>query len=121
MIAITVKLVGFQAAPSHPPNTQPLPHSATLSPMLFMVIERFKQGDPKPVGNRFKTRGRMLPKGVTYQASWMEPTGGRCFQIMEAPSLDALNVWVERWNDLVDFEIIPVVSSAEFWANLPND
>jgi hypothetical protein len=81
-----------------------------------MVIERFKQGDPKPVGNRFKTLGRMLPEGVTYQASWMEPTGGRCFQIMEAPSLEALNVWVERWSDLVDFEIIPVVSSAEFWA-----
>jgi hypothetical protein len=103
------------------PNTQPLPNSATLSSMLFMVIERFKQGDPKSVGNRFKTLGRMLPEDVTYQASWMEPTGGRCFQIMEAPSLDALNVWVCRWSDLVAFEIIPVITSAEFWADLPND
>jgi hypothetical protein len=40
---------------------------------------------------------------------------------MEAPSLEALNVWVERWDDLAAFEIIPVVTSAEFWANLPND
>ena len=87
--------------------------------MLFMVIELFKQGDPKTVGERFKTSGRMLPEGVTYQASWLEPTGRRCFQIMEAPSIKALNVWVDRWNDLVDFEIVPVVPSAEFWANLP--
>ena len=86
--------------------------------MLFMVIERFKDGDPKAVGGRFKARGRMLPDGVTYQVSWMEPTGVRCFQIMEAPSLEALNVWVGRWSDLVDFEIIPVMSSAEFWANI---
>jgi len=63
----------------------------------------------------------MLPEGVTYQASWMEPTGGRCFQTMEAPSLEALNVWVGRWHDLVAFEIIPVVPSADFWANLPTE
>ncbi|MFZ3266647.1 MAG: DUF3303 family protein [Terriglobales bacterium] len=84
--------------------------------MLFMVIERFRHGDPRPVGERFKTRGRMLPEDVTYQASWMEPTGCRCFQIMEAPRIEALEVWVGHWNDLVDFEIIPVVPSAEFWA-----
>ena len=88
--------------------------------MLFMVIERFKQGDPRPVGERFKARGRMLPEGVTYHSSWIEPIGARCFQIMEAPRIDALNLWVARWSDLVDFEIIPVIPSAEFWANLPN-
>ncbi len=86
--------------------------------MLFMVIEHFKDGDLKAVGDRFKARGRMLPDGVTYHASWMEPSGVRCFQIMEAPTLAALNLWVARWNDLVDFEIIPVVASAEFWASL---
>jgi hypothetical protein len=29
--------------------------------MLFMVIERFKQGDPQPIGERFARQGRMLP------------------------------------------------------------
>ena len=86
--------------------------------MLFMVIERFKHGDPKPVGDRFRTRGRMLPAGVTYQTSWMDTTGSQCFQIMEAPSREALNEWVGRWNDLVDFEIIAVVPSADFWAQV---
>jgi Protein of unknown function (DUF3303) len=83
--------------------------------MLFMVIERFRQGDPTAVGERFKASGRMLPDGVAYQASWMETTGSRCFQIMDAPDLDALNVWVRRWDDLVECEIIPVLMSADFW------
>jgi Protein of unknown function (DUF3303) len=86
--------------------------------MLFMVIERFKQGDPGPVGERFKVCGRMLPEGVTYQASWIGGTGSRCFQIMEAPSLAALSVWVSRWDDIIDFEIASVLSSADFWARL---
>ncbi len=85
-------------------------------PMLFMVIERFRQGDPAAVGERFKTSGRMLPDGVTYQASWMDETGSQCFQIMDAPDRDALNVWVRCWDDLVEFEITPVLTSADFWA-----
>jgi len=85
--------------------------------MLFMVIERFRQGDAQAVGARFKTSGRMLPAGVTYQASWMDLTGSRCFQIMEAPDSEALNVWVRCWDDLVEFEIVPVLTSADFWAD----
>jgi hypothetical protein len=84
--------------------------------MLFMVIERFKNGDPAPVGERFQRSGRMLPEGVTYHASWMDTNGSRCFQVMEAPDADSLNARVCRWQDLVDFEIVPVVTSADFWA-----
>jgi hypothetical protein len=84
--------------------------------MLFMVIERFKEGDAGPVGERFKRRGRMLPEGVTYRASWVDATGKRCFQVMEATDREALNAWVSRWDDLIDFEIVPVVPSADFWA-----
>jgi hypothetical protein len=84
--------------------------------MLFMVIERFKKGDAGLVGERFKRSGRMLPEGVTYHASWVDATGGRCFQVMEAPDREALNAWVSRWDDLVDFEIVPVLPSADFWS-----
>ena len=84
--------------------------------MLFMVIERFKSGDANAVGECFKTSGRMLPAGVTYESSWMEIAGAKCFQIMEAPSREALNEWTERWSDLVDFEIVSVLPSAQFWA-----
>ena len=89
--------------------------------MLFMVIERFKTGDPKPIGERFRKRGRMLPEGVLYQTSWIDPIGGRCFQIMETPSLESLREWTRRWDDLVDFEIVPVVTSAEYWATIPSE
>jgi len=85
--------------------------------MLFMVIERFKNGDAKPIGERFRRCGRMLPEGVTYDASWVDSTGTRCFQIMEAPQRQALDAWVKRWSDLVDFEIVPVQTSSEFWVS----
>jgi hypothetical protein len=84
--------------------------------MLFMVIETFKNGDPKPIGERFRRSGRMLPEGVAYHASWVDSSGWRCFQIMEAPSVELLNTWVSHWSDLVDFEIIPVLTSGEFWS-----
>jgi hypothetical protein len=84
--------------------------------VLFMVIETFKGGDPSPVAERFEKRGRMLPDGVTYEASWMEPSGARCFQLMTAASAHALDPWIACWNDLVDFEVVGVLPSADYWA-----
>jgi hypothetical protein len=84
--------------------------------MLFMVIERFRDSDPKPIGERFKNDGRMLPDGLTYHASWVGSTGASCFQVMETANPDLLNEWVDRWKDLIDFEIVPVLTSADFWA-----
>ena len=84
--------------------------------MLFIVIERFKDGEAGPVGDRFRNSGRMLPEGVIYHASWVDSAGARCFQVMEAPHSELLNPWVSRWDDLVDFEIVPVVTSSEFWS-----
>jgi hypothetical protein len=83
--------------------------------MLFMVIERFKSGDAKPAGERFRREGRMLPDDVDYVASWVEEAGSRCFQLMEAPSREALTPWMARWADLVEFEVSPVLTSSEFW------
>jgi uncharacterized protein DUF3303 len=84
--------------------------------MLFMVIERFKHGDPAPIGQRFRQSGRMLPKDVAYHASWIDPEGARCFQLMEAPNPELLDDWVRRWSDLIDFEIVPVMTSGDFWS-----
>ncbi len=84
--------------------------------MLFMVLERFKDGNFRAVGDRFKAKGRMMPEDVVYVSSWLEPDGSRCFQVMEAPSREAMQPWIDAWKDLVDFEVLPVQSSAEFWA-----
>lgn len=89
--------------------------------MLFMIIEHFKNRDPKPIGDRFQREGRMLPDGVTYHASWVDPATARCFQIMEAPKQESLNDWINRWNDLIDFEIIPVQKSSDFWSSLQTE
>jgi hypothetical protein len=35
---------------------------------------------------------------------------------MEADRVELLTDWVGRWEDLVEFEIVPVVTSAEFWS-----
>jgi len=64
--------------------------------MLFMVIERFRNGDPTPIGQRFRSQGRMMPNGVNYHASWIDPATARCFQITEATSVELLNEWVRR-------------------------
>lgn len=58
----------------------------------------------------------MLPDGVVYHGSWIEPDGTRCFQIMEAPTRELLDAWIDRWRDLVDFEVIPVLTSGDSWA-----
>lgn len=84
--------------------------------MLYMVIEHFKRGDAAAIGRRFQQSGRMLPEGVTYHTSWVDLTGARCFQVMEAPNMELLNSWISRWEDLIDFEIVPVLASADFWA-----
>jgi hypothetical protein len=81
--------------------------------MLFMVIERFK--NTGAVGERFQRQGRMLPGDVVYHASWIDPLTERCFQLMEAPARQSLEPWARVWADLMEFEIVPVVTSAEFW------
>ena len=84
--------------------------------MLFLVVERFKGGSLEAVRERFRAKGRMLPEGVDYQASWVTPDGKRCYQVMESPSRELLQEWISRWEDLVEFEIEPVLTSADFWA-----
>lgn len=90
-----------------------------LAPMLFMVIERFKPGHARAIGERFGRSGRMLPDGLVYHASWVDSVAGdRCFQLMETADEGLLKTWISRWDDLIEFEIVPVLNSAEFWAKV---
>jgi hypothetical protein len=79
--------------------------------MLFMVIERYRNRDAKAVYRRFLDEGRLAPEGLTYLASWVETNFDRCFQVMECSEPRLLDVWASRWNDLVEFEFIPVLTS----------
>ncbi len=81
--------------------------------MLFMVIERFKNRDAKAVYRRFREHGRGAPDGLNYVGSWIEANFDRCFQLMECEDARLLQQWVAVWSDLIEFEIVPVVTSAE--------
>ncbi len=86
--------------------------------MLFMVIERFRDGDAAAVFRRFREEGRMLPEGLRYVDSWVASDLTRCFQLMECDDAALFEQWISRWQDLVDFEVVPVVTSAEAAASL---
>lgn len=77
--------------------------------ILYMVIERFKDRDGDAVYRRAREKGRMLPAGVVFVDSWVEPNLDRCFQLMQADSVALLHQWAAHWNDLVDFEFVEVL------------
>jgi len=81
--------------------------------MLFMVIERFKDRDAKPVYRRLRDEGRSLPEGLKYVGSWVEVNFDRCFQLMECDDARVLQEWAFACQDLGEFEFVPVVTSKE--------
>jgi hypothetical protein len=77
------------------------------------VIETYVHG-PGPVYARAAERGRMLPRGLAYVESWIDERSlDRCFQLMETEDRRLFDRWIANWKDLVEFEIVPVISSAE--------
>jgi hypothetical protein len=81
--------------------------------MLFMVIERFRNRDAKAVYRKFRAEGRGMPDGLSYVGSWIEANFERCFQLMECDDARLLQQWVTFWSDVAEFEIVPVVPSAD--------
>ena len=57
--------------------------------------------------------------GVTYVASWVTTDLANCYQVMDCDSRTALDQWIGRWSDLVDFEVLPVITSAEAASRVP--
>ena len=84
-----------------------------MAKTLYMVIENFKGGDALPVYRRFRDHGRLAPTGLSYVSSWVDRNFERCYQLMETEGAQLLVAWMARWSDLVDFEVHPVMTSAE--------
>lgn len=81
--------------------------------MLYMVVETFHPGKVSELYKRFDEKGRMLPEGVRYLNSWIDDKLTRCYQLMECDEPALMDDWVAHWRDMADFEIIPVLTSAE--------
>ena len=83
-----------------------------------MVIEEFRNHDAKSVYRRFHKAGRLMPDGVEFVNSWVTADLSRCFQLMECNDVARFQQWVAEWSDLIDFEIVPVISGKETAAAL---
>ena len=81
--------------------------------MLYMIIEHFRNGNPRPIYARFRDQGRLAPPTLHYVASWVTTDLTRCYQVMECDDPRDLEQWMAQWRDLTDFEILPVITSAE--------
>jgi len=89
--------------------------------MHYLIIEHFRNRDPVPVYQRFRERGRLAPDGLVYVSSWITDDLSRCYQVMECADRALLDQWIKSWRDIVDFEVIPVISSAEVEERLVQD
>jgi hypothetical protein len=81
--------------------------------MLYMIVEHFRDGDPLPVYRRFRDRGRLAPDGLRYVSSWVTDDLRHCWQVMECDDESLLRQWIAAWDDIVDFEVFPVITSPE--------
>ena len=80
---------------------------------LFMVVEHFRHGDAASVYRRFKEHGRMAPDGLAYVSSWVDENLATCYQLMETADPALLDEWMQNWEDLVEFEVHPVITPQE--------
>jgi len=81
--------------------------------MLYMVVERFKEAAAPEIYRRFREKGRMMPNGLEYVSSWIDVDFKICYQLMQTEDVALFDRWIKNWNDLMDFQIVPVRTSSE--------
>jgi len=86
----------------------------------YMVIEHFRSGQAGAIYRRLEASGRHMPAGLTYVGSWITDDLTRCYQVMECEDPALLDEWISHWADLMDFEVMPVISSEEARASALN-
>ena len=81
--------------------------------MRYMVIERYKPDTAKLIYQRVEAQGRLIPDTLHYVDSWISADLTTCYQLMDCDDEEAFGEWTRHWEDLVEFEIVPVLSSEE--------
>ena len=78
-----------------------------------MVVERFTAGRAA----RLRAGGSAGPAaaadGLVFVDSWVDERLDRCFQLMETDDPSLFDAWIAAWSDLAEFEVVPVIDSAE--------
>jgi hypothetical protein len=107
------RFFGGRGARRRPGSSSDPVERRILRAMLYMVVERFKNGDAKAIYARLDEKGRMMPDGLEYVGSWIETNFDRCFQVMQTDDERLLREWADRWRDLMELEFVPVRTSAQ--------
>ena len=118
-VTLVGRMVEFRRETTEPNDATRLTSFIWELTVLFMIIEHFKDGDPRPVYDRFRARGRLAPDGLRYVNSWVTSDLTRCYQVMECDDRALLDQWIAAWQDLTDFDVHPVITSAEAAARVP--
>lgn len=85
-------------------------HAETIGECMkkYMVVERYKEDCFEKVYERYNSRGRLFPEGLSYLNSWVNKDNNICFQLMEANDTELFYKWFKQWEDLVDFDLYPI-------------
>ena len=86
--------------------------------MLYIVVEKYKSPGAIEIYRRVANQGRMMPNGLEYVSSWVDFDFTSCYQLMKTENVKLFDQWIDHWKDLVDFEVIPVRTSAEAMQNI---
>lgn len=79
--------------------------------MLYMVEETYKHGAADQIYERLQLHGRMLPDGLERLDSWVTQDRTFCYQLMQTENVGLFEDWTQHWSDLVEFKIVPVITS----------
>jgi hypothetical protein len=59
----------------------------------------------------------VVPTELHYIDSWVSEDLRICYQLMETDEFSLFAQWTMQWEDFVEFEIVPVIPSAEAHAS----
>ncbi|MEZ5742123.1 MAG: DUF3303 family protein [Burkholderiaceae bacterium] len=81
--------------------------------MVYLTIYRWRPENRKAIVQRFMETGGVPPPGVKLLSRWTDVAGGRGFSLTEADDPVAASKFAYAWNDLMSFEMVPVVSDEQ--------
>jgi hypothetical protein len=55
----------------------------------------------------------MAPEDLRYVSSWITDNLSTCYQVMETENYSSLELWMDNWKDLMDFEVTPIITSQQ--------
>ena len=81
--------------------------------MLFMITSSSLPGKSIEVFKKAVERRNVSLEGIKVIGSWVYPGAGTAFIVCEANDIKALVEMTLPWRDLRQFEIVPVIETAE--------